>query len=43
MFEHYLSHIFPNGFKAQVVAHTQEAAYRYKKAFDKLLSEKIEE
>ena len=33
---HYLSAIDPNGFKAQVVAVTREAAARYKAEFDKL-------
>ncbi|MCJ7728520.1 MAG: HsdR family type I site-specific deoxyribonuclease [Sedimentisphaerales bacterium] len=37
MLEHYLSGIFPNGFKAQVVAVSRVAAIRYKKAFDELL------
>lgn len=35
MLEHYLSEVFPNGFKAQVVASTKEAAHRYKQTFDK--------
>jgi len=38
MLEHYISHIFPNNFKAQVVAVSREAAIRYKKAFDELLN-----
>lgn len=38
MLKHYLAHIFPNGFKAQVVAVSRFAAVRYKKAFDSLLS-----
>lgn len=42
MFEHYLTHIFVNGFKAQVVAVSRLAAIRYKKAFDGVLKEKIE-
>jgi len=29
MVRHYSDHVFPNGFKAQVVAESQEAAYRY--------------
>lgn len=29
MVRHYTENVFPNGFKAQVVAETQEAAYRY--------------
>lgn len=35
MFKHYISEILPNGFKAQVVAYSLEAAHRYKLAFDK--------
>lgn len=35
MFRHYLSEILPNGFKAQVVVSSLEAAHRYKLAFDK--------
>ena len=30
MVEHYLTHVFPNGYKAQVVATSREAAVRYK-------------
>lgn len=40
MLKHYLSQIFPNGFKAQVVAVSRFAAIRYKKAFDELLVNK---
>ncbi len=40
MLKHYFSHIFPNGFKAQVVAVSREAAIRYKKAIDGLLANK---
>ncbi len=43
MLEHYLAHIFPNGFKAQVVAVSRVAAMRYKEAFDEALKEKIAE
>ena len=43
MLEHYLAHIFPNGFKAQVVAVSRVAAMRYKEEFDKALREKIAE
>lgn len=32
MVNHYLEHIFPNGFKAQVVCHSKLAAVRYQKA-----------
>ncbi|MDY0222426.1 MAG: HsdR family type I site-specific deoxyribonuclease [Desulfobacterium sp.] len=34
MVEHYLTHVFPNGYKAQVVATSREAAVRYKKHID---------
>lgn len=42
MVVHYLDHVFPNGFKAQVVATSREAAVRYKTALDEALSEAIE-
>lgn len=42
MLEHYLTHVFPNGFKAQVVAVSRLAAIRYKLALDEALREKIE-
>ncbi|MEM4248374.1 MAG: HsdR family type I site-specific deoxyribonuclease, partial [Candidatus Nanoarchaeia archaeon] len=34
--EHYRTHIQPNGFKAQIVTSSREAAVRYKQALDKL-------
>jgi type I restriction enzyme R subunit len=34
MVDHYLKHVFPNGYKAQVVATSREAAVRYKKYLD---------
>ena len=37
MVEHYLTHVFPNGYKAQVVARSREAAARYKKHLDAAL------
>ena len=37
MGEHYLTHVFPNGYKAQVVATSREAAVRYKKHIDTAL------
>ena len=37
MVEHYLTHVFPNGYKAQVVATSREAAVRYKKHIDTAL------
>jgi type I restriction enzyme R subunit len=41
MVTHYLEHVFPNGFKAQVVAASREAAVRYKVALDAALLEAI--
>ncbi|MDR4519474.1 MAG: hypothetical protein R3E36_02520 [Nitrosomonas sp.] len=43
MVAHYLAHVFPNGFKAQVVATSREAAVRYKTALDVALTEKVKE
>ncbi len=40
--EHYVDHIFANGFKAQVVATSREACVRYKDAIEKALKNKIE-
>ena len=37
MLRHYVQHVFPNGFKAQVVATSREAAVRYKKYLDAAL------
>ena len=37
MVEHYLTHVYPNGYKAQVVATSREAAVRYKKHLDAAL------
>lgn len=34
MVQHYLMHVFPNGYKAQVVATSREAAVRYKRWID---------
>ncbi|MBA1333149.1 restriction endonuclease subunit R, partial [Candidatus Endoriftia persephone str. Guaymas] len=42
MMAHYLEHVFPNGFKAQIVACSREAAVRYKKHVDAALAEAIE-
>jgi type I restriction enzyme R subunit len=39
MLLHYANHVFPNGFKAQVVATSREAAVRYKKHLDAALRE----
>ena len=41
MVEHYLTHVFPNGYKAQVVAASREAAVRYKKHLDTALAETL--
>ena len=41
MLRHYLTHVFPNGFKAQVVATSREAAVRYKKHLDDALQEAL--
>jgi type I restriction enzyme, R subunit len=38
---HYLEWIFPNGYKAQVVATSREAAVRYKQHLDQALTEAI--
>src|SRR5208283_4274950 len=43
MVAHYLTHVFPNGYKAQVVATSREAAARYKKYIDAALSAAIVE
>lgn len=42
MVAHYVEHVFPNGFKAQVVATSREAAVRYKTALDAALAEAIQ-
>lgn len=38
MVDHYLTHVFPNGYKAQVVATSREAAARYKAHIDAALA-----
>jgi len=43
MVDHYVKNVFPNHFKAQVIAVSREAAFRYKKALDTALREKIVE
>ena len=43
MVEHYLTHVFPNGYKAQIVANSREAAVRYKKHVDTVLASTITE
>jgi type I restriction enzyme R subunit len=41
MVTHYLTHVFPNGYKAQIVATSREAAVRYKKLVDAALADAI--
>jgi len=43
MINHYVTHVYPNNFKAQVVTASRRAAIRYKEAFDSELREKINE
>jgi type I restriction enzyme R subunit len=43
MVDHYLTHVFPNGYKAQVVASSREAAVRYKKHIDAALTAGVAE
>jgi len=43
MVEHYVTHVFPNKFKAQVVSVSRLAAIRYKYALEEALKEKIVE
>ena len=43
MVGHYLTHVFPNGYKAQVVATSREAAVRYKKHLDTALGAALAE
>ncbi|RZN65485.1 MAG: type I restriction endonuclease subunit R [Candidatus Methanoliparum thermophilum] len=43
MIDHYIAHVFPNGFKAQVVTVSRLATIRYKEAFENALKEKIKE
>ena len=42
MVKHYLTHVFPNGYKAQVVVTSREAAVRYKEYIDAALKEAID-
>ncbi|MCD6533063.1 MAG: type I restriction endonuclease subunit R [Deltaproteobacteria bacterium] len=39
--DHYISHILPNGFKAQVVCHSKLAAWRYQKAIQEALQKQL--
>lgn len=41
MVEHYVTHVFPNGFKAQIVATSREAAVRYKEYVDAALFDAV--
>jgi type I restriction enzyme, R subunit len=41
MVGHYLTHVFPNGYKAQIVATSREAAVRYKKHVDAALADAL--
>lgn len=43
MLDHYITTVFANGFKAQVVGVSVEAAHRYKTIIEKLLPQKIKE
>jgi len=43
MVKHYLTHVFPNGYKAQIVATSREAAVRYKKHIDAALAAMVAE
>ena len=41
MVAHYLTHVFPNGYKAQIVATSREAAVRYKGFVDDALKDAV--
>lgn len=41
MVAHYVQHVFPNGYKAQIVATSREAAVRYKEYVDAALKEAV--
>src|SRR5688500_11580219 len=41
MVGHYVTHVFPNGYKAQIVATSREAAVRYKEYVDLALAETV--
>jgi type I restriction enzyme, R subunit len=43
MVDHYLTHVYPNGYKAQIVATSREAAVRYKEHVDVALADAIAE
>ncbi len=40
--DHYIAHILPNGFKAQVVCHSKLAAVRYQTAIHRALNQRLE-
>jgi len=42
MVKHYLTHVYPNGYKAQIVATSREAAVRYKKHIDAAIASEIQ-
>src|SRR5438552_9037174 len=41
MVAHFITHVFPNGYKAQIVATSREAAVRYKDYVDAALADRI--
>ena len=41
MAAHYVTHVFPNGYKAQIVATSREAAVRYKECVDAALTDTV--
>lgn len=43
MVKHYVTHVFPNGYKAQIVATSREAAVRYKGYVDAALQDAVAE
>jgi len=43
MVDHYLKHVYPNGYKAQVVATSREAAVRYKRHIDETLKAAVKQ
>lgn len=43
MLNHYVQHVFPNGYKAQVVSVSKEAAHRYREALRTAIKDKVEE
>jgi type I restriction enzyme R subunit len=43
MLEHYISHILPNGFKAQIAVSSRSASIKYYEALNKAQQQLIEE